>query len=84
MSSVYFTPPQLAKRFGVNCTKIIGWIERGELIALNVAENAKGKRPRWRISQEAVEAFERKRSTSPAAAPLPRRRRKAGAAVEYV
>ena len=54
--------------------------------ALNAlaAENPRGHRPRWRISDESLQAFERRRAAVPPA-PAPRRRRKPDhALVEYV
>ncbi len=48
-----YTPPQLARRYGVNVDKVHQWIKTGELLAVNVAASACG-RPRWRITAEAV------------------------------
>ncbi len=65
------TPPQLAAEWGIDPEKIIGWIRRGELRAVNVASCAKGKRARWLIDREDIAAFEAARSSKPTA----RRRR---------
>lgn len=73
----YLTVPSLATSLGCDQAKILTWIHRGELRALNVAENASG-RPRWRIPLEAWEAFEKARSNAPPVEiASPRRRRKA-------
>ena len=48
------SPPQRAKQLGIDPEKVIGWIESGQLVAVNVSN---GTRPRWRISDSAFEAF---------------------------
>ena len=69
--SEIFTPPQLAKRYGVNVDKVIRWILAGELAAMNLATRADG-RPRYKITREAVEAFEARRAIL---SPPPRRKK---------
>ena len=66
----FWSPPQLAKEYGVNPGKVLGWIGSGELSATNVAANLLG-RPRWRISPADIAIFEQRRSS---AAPLPKSR----------
>ncbi len=76
------SPAQVARRLGVGIHKVLAWIARGELAAVNVA-NRLGIRPRWRISAEALADFERRRSAVPPT-PAPKPRRKAAApAREY-
>jgi excisionase family DNA binding protein len=60
--AAYLTPPEVARRFGIKPDKVLTWIATGGLVAINAAERP-GGRPRWRISQEALEAFERRRSS---------------------
>jgi excisionase family DNA binding protein len=60
----WLTPPELAKLLRVEPPKVIAWIKRGELHAVNVADK-NGKRPRWRISPEAFEDFIKPRTSSP-------------------
>jgi len=70
------TPPQLAKELKVKVDKIHAWIHSGQLTAINVAEEPTG-RPRWRITQEAIDQFLLSRqSHKPAPAPQRRTRRK--------
>ena len=69
--SRYVTPPEIAKRYGVDVHKVIGWIRRGELHAINVGDGV--KRPRYRISPADLAAFETSRSVQP---PAPRVRRR--------
>ena len=70
----YETPREVATRYGVNQSKVLGWIRAGQLRAVNVANNPNGARPRWRISPEAITDFELIRSAV-AKSPTVRRRR---------
>ncbi len=65
------TVRDVATRYGVDVHTVLHWIDRGELRAVNVARRPGGKRPRWRISEAALHAFE----TGRAATPAPARRR---------
>lgn len=76
----HFTPPQIAEDLGVAVEKVTAWIGQGELPAINVA-NRGSKRPRYRISLEAYEAFKRARAViQPPPAPSRPLRRKAAVA----
>ena len=70
----YLTPPKYAERLGIKPEKVLGWIARGELRAINVAGRV-GGRPRWRISVEAIADFERRRSAVKPAKTRRRRKR---------
>jgi hypothetical protein len=59
-----YTPPALAKLWGVKPDKVIGFIRRGELQAINIGTNPNG-RPRFLISEEAIAAFEARRAVVP-------------------
>jgi excisionase family DNA binding protein len=63
----------LAERYGVGEHTILAWIKQGELRAINVGRNLDSKKPRWRVTQQALEAFEQSRAAS---LPLPRTRRR--------
>jgi hypothetical protein len=65
-SARYVSPPAYAKRLGVDPIKVLAWIKRGELRAINVATATTG-RPRYRIPLDAICEFEQRRS---AAAPV--------------
>lgn len=71
-SQKWLTPPQLARQWGVAPEKIHTLIHSGQLEAVNLATNPNG-RPRWRISAEAIKAFQQHRASKP---PAPRRRRR--------
>jgi excisionase family DNA binding protein len=77
----FLTPPEVARRYGVSAEKVIGWIRRGELRAINLAAR-RGRRPRWRIGQADLLAFENRRAAIPEA-PQPRRRRTPDDVIQY-
>lgn len=58
---MWFTPPEIAIERRVNPGKVLRWIASGQLEAFNFATDTLG-RPRWRISEAALEAFDRSRS----------------------
>ncbi len=70
----------LCERFAVGEGTILGWIARGELKALNVARQT-GTRPKWRVSPEALAAFELLRTPTPPTPKPARRKRPADAEV---
>jgi hypothetical protein len=77
----FLTPPAVAKSLGVKPSKIISWIKRGELVAIDVCEN-RGRRPRWRIAPEELQRFlESRSSRKPARAT--RRRNAVSAVTEF-
>lgn len=80
-SDTYVTPPQYARSRGVKPAKVLAWIASGELVGVNMADSPSG-RPRWRISPEAIENFERRRSSQPT--PKPTRKRRLPAVPKYV
>jgi hypothetical protein len=65
----------VARRYRVGEDKVRAWIARGELKAVNTAMALCGK-PRWVITPEAIEEFEKARRGGPAAKPPRRRRRR--------
>jgi hypothetical protein len=62
-----YTVRDLQRRFAVTEHTVLGWIRSGELTAINVGRSPGARKPRWRISQEALEAFELARSRQEAA-----------------
>lgn len=67
------TVADVARRYRVGEDKVLAWIKRGELTAINTA-SALCVRPRWVIPAEALVAFERRRTGGPTPKPTPRRR----------
>ncbi len=83
-SSEYSTPPQLGKRARIAASKIIGWIECGELRGVNLASSTTG-RPRYRIAESDWQDFLRRRSGSVVPAPkAPRAKRRHAAVKSFV
>jgi len=66
------SPPELAKLWGVDPAKILTWIRRGELKAINVATDRNG-RVRYAIDVADIAVFEASRAVQP---PVPRVRRR--------
>ncbi len=77
MPDTAISPNQLSKQLGIRPQKVLGWIARGELQAVNLADHT-GGRPRWKILPEALEAFLAGRQSLPAVAPARRRKRLVG------
>ncbi len=67
----------LCERFAVGEHTVLAWIRRGELKAINVSSK-QGGRPKWRVTQQALEAFELLRTTSPTKPRTHDRKRPAG------
>lgn len=81
VASVYLSPPAVAKRYGVDPSKVIAWIRRGEIRAIDTSA-IPGGRPRYRISPADLATFEAARSAhQPKLARV--RRRKDPGTIEY-
>lgn len=52
----WLSPPEGAEEIAVAAEKVVGWINSGELPAVNVATKV-GGRPRWRIRRIDWEEF---------------------------
>jgi excisionase family DNA binding protein len=72
----------VAERYSVTEHTVLGWIRSGELKAVNVGRRPGGKKPRWRITPEALEAFEALR-TPVGPAPRTSRRRTDAGVIEF-
>ena len=66
-----YSPPAIAKRLGCKPEKILGWIRSGRLRAMNTS--AGSKRPRYRITAEALAQFEQSLLVAPPKRPARRR-----------
>ena len=64
----FLTPPEIAKLLRVSPEKVLCWIRKAELKAINISE---GFRPRYRIRREDLDLFLRSREVQP---PPPRTR----------
>jgi hypothetical protein len=77
-----FSVKDLCEHFVVGEHTVLGWISRGEILAINVGRRPGSKKPRWRITEKALADFEAARTATP---PQPRaqRRRKDPAIIEF-
>src|SRR5262245_16350583 len=75
------TPPELARLLRVSPDRVRAWIARGELGAINTADNRSG-RPRYVVLPHHLAEGEQRRRVV-VAAPTPRRRRRAAETVDY-
>ncbi|NQT37574.1 MAG: helix-turn-helix domain-containing protein [Planctomycetes bacterium] len=84
MTERRFTPREIAESRGVSIDTVRSWIASGQLRATNLARAASSKKPRWRVSESDLAAFEAARSNSPQPKPQRRRRRTGPPVREYV
>ena len=79
-----YTVPQLSRLWGVSQNKVLEFVRRGELRAVNLASH-RSTRPRYAIDVADIAAFERAREVFPSsqAATLKPRRRATGTVKEY-
>jgi excisionase family DNA binding protein len=74
---------EICERFAVGDHTVLTWIRRRELKAIDVSRKP-GGRPKWRITREALAAFEALRTPTPAPPPpRSRRRKRPGGVVEF-
>jgi len=81
-----FSVRDLADRYAVTAATVLSWIRSGELRAINVGRRPDSRKPRWRVTKEALDAFESRRTPSPEAAATaraPRRRKRPADVVEF-
>ena len=71
-------PPEIARRWGVSCDKILAFIRTGELRATNMVMPNRGQRPRYLIDVVDLEDFERRRTVCPPPKPVRQRRERLG------
>jgi excisionase family DNA binding protein len=58
----FLTPPEVAKQLRVTPQKVITWIRRGELGAVNVSDRV---RPRYRVNRVSLNKFLERRKVRP-------------------
>jgi hypothetical protein len=59
-----YKPRDLCRRWRVGLDRIMGWIRRGELRALDMSSSRSG-RPRFVVTPESLAEFEARRTTTP-------------------
>lgn len=75
------SPPEVAEELGIAVEKVHTWIRAGELEAVNIGTTTTG-RPRWKISQDAIDAFLEARRQRRPVKPV-RRKKRAGMIAFY-
>jgi len=68
-----YSVKDIQERYGVGEHTVLGWIRLGDLRAVNVSRQL-GRRPNWRVTEEALQDFELLRS--PTTVPKRTRRRR--------
>ena len=76
MAERYYTPPQLAKLWGIKPGSVLGFIRSGELRAFDISSKPGVGRPRWKISLDSIIEFQNRRSLQKQSKPIRRRKRK--------
>ncbi len=59
------TLPEVARHLRVRPNKVLGWVRSGELRGYDVTARQGGRRPKYRVNPEDLEAFIRRRSVTP-------------------
>jgi hypothetical protein len=72
-----YKPRDLCRRWRVGLEKVMGWIRRGELRALDLSSSRSG-RPRFVVTPEALAEFEARRATTPTPKTVRRKKRTSG------
>ena len=78
-----YTVRDICNRFGVHEQTVLAWIHAGELKAVNVGVAPGKKKPRWRVTQEALTAFEASRQATPPPPARTRSRKQQTGVVEF-
>jgi hypothetical protein len=85
MQSTKVTPAEYAERLKIDVRRVLAWIHQGELKAVNFSSSLASRKPRYLISEEAIQEFENLRTTFVPERRAKKPRRKHGADfIEYV
>lgn len=82
-TSTTFSVDEVAQRYAVSKGTVITWVRNGELKAVNISRSRNSKKPRYRITQAAIDAFEAARMPTPPAPRTSRRRSQSSDVVEF-
>jgi excisionase family DNA binding protein len=74
----------LCDRFQVNEHTVLAWIHSGELKAVNVGVAPGKKKPRWRVTQSALDEWLQLRASPSPALPTRRRRTQTSDVIEFI
>jgi len=73
----------VCERYGVSEHTVLHWLHSGQLKAVNVGRDLGAKKPRWRVSQEALDAFEALRTPTPQPPRVRRRKKRPTDVIEF-
>ena len=62
---MYSSVSDVAKRYTVGAHTVLAWIRNGDLKAIDVSRVGSMGRPRYKITEQALAEFEKRRSTAP-------------------
>jgi excisionase family DNA binding protein len=80
----WLTVRDVCESLRIKADAVYGWINSGELKAVNVVAKANAAKARWRIDSASLDEFLRRRAATPPA-PAARRRRPQGSEIrEFV
>jgi excisionase family DNA binding protein len=74
---------EVAERYAVSEHTVLGWIKNCELRAINVGRRLGAGKPRWRVTQEALEKWELLRTPTPPMPQIRRRKRADDGVIEF-
>lgn len=78
-----YTVNDIMQRYGVTQHTVLAWIASGELKALNVGVTRGKKKPRWRVTEQAINDFEALREKNSPPPAREQRRRKSNDVVKF-
>jgi excisionase family DNA binding protein len=77
------TIPEVAERFRVSPRTVVSWIASGELRAVDATRRPQSKKPRFRVTQAALDSFELARTPTTAPARLAGRKKQQTGVVAF-
>jgi excisionase family DNA binding protein len=83
MNDRTFTVQEICERYRVTQQTVLSWINSGQLRAINVGRRMSTKKPRWRVTQQALDSFEMLRASTPPPLAM-RRRRRLPSVIEFI
>ena len=78
----WLTPPEVGRRYGIKAERVIAMIRAGLLRAIDVSSPG-SRRPRFRIHESDLIAFETLRTVTPRSKGSPRKRRPKSDVIEF-
>lgn len=77
-----YSVKQLQERYGVGEHTVLGWIKHGALKAIDICRVG-SRRPKWRVTEEAVREFELLRMKVPPQPQTTRRKSAAAPTIQF-